>query len=183
MALLQILLFDNERRLKESVIIDRLGRLLNQMSSDTVTREEVVKLLADWRNYKYVLRTLPPKDDEPVYELTVPAFEAINFISSQTQERISPTGSRLELLIHAIRKLVDDTDMNRERRIQRLEEEKRRLEKRIEAIRRGHIKPPSEVEVQAQILDIVNMIESMDSDFLRVRDGSISWPTICIWKF
>lgn len=119
LTLLQILLFDNERRLKESVMIDRLGRLLNQMSSDTVTREEVVKLLADWRNYKYVLRTLPPKDDEPVYELTVPAFEAISFISSQTQERISPTGSRLELLIHAIRKLVDDTDMNKERRIQR----------------------------------------------------------------
>lgn len=170
LALLQILLFDNERRLKESVMIDRLGRLLNQMSDDTVTREEVVKLLADWRNYKYVLRTLPPKDDEPVYELTVPAFEAISFISSQTQERISPTGSRLELLIHAIRKLVDDTDMNKERRIQRLEEEKRRLEKRIEAIRNGLIKPPSEMEVHAQILDIVNMIESMDSDFLRVRD-------------
>lgn len=85
LALLQILLFDNARRLKESVMIDRLGRLLNQMSSDTVTREEVVKLLADWRNYKYVLRTLPPKDDEPVYELTVSAFEAISFISSQTQ--------------------------------------------------------------------------------------------------
>lgn len=98
-------------------------------------------------------------------------FEAIRFISGQTVQRISPTESRLELLIHAIKKLVDDTDENVKKRISRLQAEKRSIDERIKALRDGRVSTVSNVEVQAQVYDILAMIEALNGDFLRVRDA------------
>ena len=171
LALLQTLLFETDRRLANSVFVDRLMRLLNEMSVETVTREAAATRIVQWRQAGYVVRTLTDRDTEPVYELSVGAFEAIRFISGQTVARISPTESRLELLIHAVKKLVDDTDENVKKRIERLQAEKKAIDERIRALKDGRVTTVSEVEVQAQVFDILAMIEALDGDFLRVRDA------------
>ena len=171
LALLQTLLFDDDRRLANSVFIDRLTRLLNETSTETVSREAAAARIVQWRQSGYVVRSLTDRDSEPVYELSVGAFEAIRFVSGQTVARISPTESRLELLIHAVKKLVDDTDENVKKRIARLQAEKKAIDERIRALRDGRITTVSEVEVQAQVFDILAMIEALDGDFLRVRDA------------
>lgn len=148
LALLQTLLFDNERRLTNSVFTDRLTRLLNETAVETVTREAAAARIVQWRQAGYVVRSLTDRDTEPVYELSVGAFEAIRFVTSQTVSRVAPTESRLELLIHAVKKLVDDTDENVKKRIARLQAEKKAIDDRILA-----------------------MIEALDGDFLRVRDA------------
>jgi hypothetical protein len=169
-AFLQVLLFDTDRRVRESVLIERLTRILNDMRTETVLREQTVALLAQWRRNNYIVRTLVERDDEPYYELSAGAFDAVSFIASQTQTRVAPTGSRLELLIHAIKKLTDDTDTDVQRRIERLQGERRIIDKKIAELKAGNISMPSEIEVRSQIQDIVGMVEAMDSDFLRVRD-------------
>lgn len=125
LALLQTLLFDNERRLSNSVFTDRLTWLLNETAVETVTREAAAARIVQWRQAGYVVRSLTDRDTEPVYELSVGAFEAIRFVTSQTVSRVAPTESRLELLIHAVKKLVDDTDENVKKRIARLQAEKK----------------------------------------------------------
>lgn len=171
LALLQVLLFDTERRLPNSVFTDRLMRLMNELSVQTVTREAAAARIAQWRQAGYVVRSFAENDAEPVYELSVGAFEAIRFVSGQTVQRISPTESRLELLIHAMKKLVDDTDENVEKRVARLKAEKRAIDERIRALRDGRVSTVSAVEVQAQVYDILAMIEALNGDFLRVRDS------------
>lgn len=174
LAALQILLFDNERRVKESVLIERLQRMYDDLETGTVTREMILAKLNSWRNDKYITRQFIEGDEEPYCELTPSAFDAISFISSQTQERIAPTSSRLGLLLFAIRKLVDDTDTDISKRLQRLEKEKAVLEQKITDVSQGNIEMPSDTEIRAQIQDILNLLEGMDGDFLRVRDRLIS---------
>ena len=170
-AYLQALLYDEERELVESDFVDRLMRLMNQVSPDTVTREMAAQRVAAWRHAGFVVRSLTDRDAEPVYALSVGAFEAVRFISSQNAVRISPTESRLELLIYVFKKLVDDTDENIEKRVNRLLHEKREIDERIKALREGRISTVSDIEVQAQLSDIFAMIEALDGDFLRVRDA------------
>lgn len=170
-AFLQTLLYDDERELPESVFVDRLVRLMNQVSAETVTRDMASQRVTIWRQAGYIVRSLTDRDAEPVYALSVGAFEAVRFISSQNAVRISPTESRLELLIYAFKKLIDDTDENVEKRVSRLKREKREIDERIKALMEGRISTVSDIEVQAQLSDIFAMIEALDGDFLRVRDA------------
>lgn len=168
-ACLQVLLYDTDRRLAQSVFAERLLRLLNAGSLETVTLEAAQKRIVSWRDAGYVVRHLEEHDTEPYYELSVGAFEAIRFIAGQNDVRISPTESRLELLIHAFKLLVDDSDGNTANRVRRLQREKRELDARIKAIQDGRVAAVSPAELQAQIYDILSMIEALDGDFLRVR--------------
>ena len=170
-AFLQTLLYDDERELPESVFVDRLVRLMNQVSAETVTRDMASQRVTIWRQAGYIVRSLTDRDAEPVYALSVGAFEAVRFISSQNAVRISPTESRLELLIYAFKKLIDDTDENVEKRVSRLKREKLEIDERIKALMEGRISTVSDIEVQAQLSDIFAMIEALDGDFLRVRDA------------
>lgn len=172
-GILQTLLFDNDRRLKESVMLERMTRLFNDLNTETFTREMALTKLNDWLKNKYVIRQFAEGDEEPYCELTPGAFDAISFVSGQTQERLAPTSSRLGLLLFSIRKLVDDTDADVSNRLQRLEQEKRAIEKKMEAVRAGSVELPSDLEVRAQVQDILNILEGMDGDFLRVRDRLI----------
>lgn len=170
LACLQTLLFDNERVLKTSVTTARLEALLNQINPMSVTREEALGKLADWRKRGFLVTHFAPGDDEPSYELSVAAYEAIRFIDSQTIQRTAPTGSRLELVTHAIVKLADDTNENVAARIERLELEKRRIDQRIQSLKNGVIDEISEMEIRSELDDIVQMLDALDGDFLRVRD-------------
>lgn len=174
LGILQTLLFDSERRVKESVLIERMLRIYNEMETETFTREMVLAKLTSWRNDKYVIRQFVEGDEEPCYELTPGAFDAISFVSSQSQERIAPTSSRLGLLLYAIRKLEDDTNSDVSKRILRLEKEQRDLNKKIDDARQGKFSIASELEIRSQIQDILTLLESIDGDFLRVRDRLIS---------
>lgn len=174
LAILQTLLFDSERRVKESVLIERMLRIYNEMETESVTREMVLAKLTSWRNDKYVMRQFIEGDEEPCYELTPGAFDAISFVSSQSQERIAPTSSRLGLLLYAIRKLEDDTNSDMTKRLMRLEQERQELNKRFEDARMGNFSIASDIEIRSQVQDILNLLEGIDGDFLRVRDRLIA---------
>lgn len=85
LACLQALLFDTDRVLKASVATSRLESFLNKIHPMSVTREEAQGKLADWRKRGFLVTHFAPGDDEPSYELSVAAFEAIRFVDSQRQ--------------------------------------------------------------------------------------------------
>lgn len=167
---LQLLLFDQNRSLGISVFVERLKLLLNDMSAETINDAQALARMNHWKNAGYIAIRYAEGQDEPVVELTAAAHEAIRFIAGQRVNRVSPTESRLELVIHAIRKLVMDTDMNEADRIARLQEDKRRIDEQIEALRAGRMDTISAVEIKAQIYDLLQMLENLNGDFYRVRD-------------
>ena len=144
--------------------------MLNDMSAETISDTQVQARMNYWRNAGYIAIRYTEGQEEPVVELTAAAHEAIRFIAGQRVNRVSPTESRLELVIHAIRKLVMDTDKNKTDRIARLLEDKRRIEEQIEAVKSGKIEAITEVEIKAQIYDLLQMLENLNGDFYRVRD-------------
>lgn len=167
---LQLLLYDQNQSLPISLFIERLKLMLNDMSAETISDAQVQARMNTWRNAGYIAIRYTEGQEEPVVELSAAAHEAIRFIAGQRVNRVSPTESRLELVIHAIRKLVMDTDKNEADRIARLQEDKRRIEEEIEAVRAGHFDAISEVEIKAQIYDLLQMLENLNGDFYRVRD-------------
>ena len=76
----------------------------------------------------------------------------------------------MELVIHAIRKLAQDTDSDAQTRIARLKEDQARLQLQIEALEAGIVPEIRDEEVRAQFYDILEMIENLNGDFYRVRD-------------
>lgn len=170
LGVLQCLLFDQERRLKESVMIEKVTKIFNERQTQTFTREMAVDKLGQWRKAGYLSRNFSENDDEPHYELTPGAFDAISYVSSLTQERVAPTTSRLELLIYAVKKLVDDTDADVAKRLERLNREKQAIDQKIQSVREGNIELPSDLIIRSQIQDILSILEGLDGDFLRVRD-------------
>lgn len=167
---LQLLLYDQNQSIAISVFIERLKLLLNDMSAETINDAQAQARMNAWRNAGYIAIRYAEGQDEPVVELTAAAHEAIRFIAGQRVNRVSPTESRLELVIHAIRKLVMDTDMNEADRIARLQEDKRRIDEQIQAVKDGRMDTITEVEIKAQIYDLLQMLENLNGDFYRVRD-------------
>lgn len=148
---LQTLLFEENHHLPVSVFVERLKLLLNELSAENIESAQVQAKLNAWRNAGYIaIRYMADASDEPVVELTAASYSAISFIAGQRTARTSPTESRLELVIHAIRKLATDTDQNAADRIARLEEDKKRID--------------------AQIEDLLAMLENLNGDFYRIRD-------------
>lgn len=171
LSCLQLLLFDKEKSLPASVFISRLTDYLNEFEDVTIEPSQAAAKANLWRKSNFITLRYSEGQQEPVYELTSAAHEAIRFISSQRSERTSPTESRLELVIHAIRKLVLDTDVNIEDRVALLEEDRRRIEEQIALVRQGKVDVASEAEVRAQIFDLLEMIENLNGDFYRVRES------------
>ena len=171
LSCLQLLLFDNEKSLPASVFISRLTDYLNEFEDVTIEPSQAAAKANLWRKSNFITLRYSEGQQEPVYELSSAAHEAIRFISSQRSERTSPTESRLELVIHAIRKLVLDTDVNIEDRVALLEEDRRRIEEQIAFVRQGKVDVASEAEVRAQIFDLLEMIENLNGDFYRVRES------------
>ena len=168
---LQTLLFEENHHLPVSVFVERLKLLLNELSAENIESAQVQAKLNAWRNAGYIaIRYMADASDEPVVELTAASYSAISFIAVQRTARTSPTESRLELVIHAIRKLATDTDQNAADRIARLEEDKKRIDAQIEAIREGRLEMASDMEIRAQIEDLLAMLENLNGDFYRIRD-------------
>ncbi len=167
---LQLLLYDQNQSLPISVFIERLKLMLNDMSAETISDAKAQARMNSWRNAGYIAIRYTEGQEEPVVELTAASHEAIRFIVGQRVNRVSPTESRLELVIHAIRKLVMDTDKNEDDRIARLQEDKKRIEEQIEAVKAGKVEEITEVEIKAQLYDLLQMLENLNGDFYRVRD-------------
>ncbi len=170
LAHLQTLLFDKERSLPTSLFLERLRLQLDSASDETVNHAQALAKANQWRKAGFLRISYMQGQEEPLYELTSDAHEAIRFISGQRDDRLSPTESRLELVIHAIRKVVQDTDTDVQTRIERLKEDQRRLQDQIDALEAGIITVAREEEVRAQLYDILEMIENLNGDFYRVRD-------------
>jgi len=76
----------------------------------------------------------------------------------------------LALVIQALVKLAEDTDTDKQRRIDRLKSEQDRIEKEIAAIQKGQMRVLPQASALERIREIISLTDDLTGDFRRVRD-------------
>lgn len=169
-AILQTLLYDNERVLPASVFFERLRNAYAEGLEETLSRDEARTLALRWVSDGYLICRLPAGAQEETFELTAAGADAIRLLSRFDSKRLGPTESRLEMLTHALARLATESDHNQQNRIELLEAEKMRIDQEIDAIRTGR-KPAITPEAALQrIAEILELYAELQGDFRRVRE-------------
>ena len=120
-GLLQSHLYEKERSLPASILFERLTRDLEELRAQGDDLPQTAQAyVANWLNDGCLERRFPPGATEEEYELSTATVEAIRFLSSIAEPHSSATESRLSLVIQALVRLAEDTDTDKDRRIDRL---------------------------------------------------------------
>ena len=169
-AMLQTLLYDNERVLPASVFFERLRNAYAEGLQETLSRDEARSLALRWVSDGYLVCRLPAGAQEETFELTSAGADAIRLLSRFDSKRLGPTESRLEMLTHALARLATESDPNQQNRIELLEAEKIRIDEEIEAIRAGRRQALAPEAALQRIAEILELYAELQGDFRRVRE-------------
>jgi len=170
-GLLQSQLYEKERRLPGSVLFERLTRDLEELRAQGDDFPQTAQAyVASWLSDGYLERQYPPGASEEEYELSTATVEAIRFVSAIAEPHSAATESRLSLVIQSLAGLAEDTDTDRQRRIERLQAEQARIDREIEAIQKGQLRVLPRDAALERIREIISLADDLTGDFRRVRD-------------
>ena len=171
LGLLQAHLYENERRLPASLLYERIGRELETLRAQGEDLPQTAQAyVANWLTDGYLERRFPANAVEEEYELSTASVMAIRFVSGLVQPHSAATESRLTLVMDTLKKLAEDTDTDKFRRIERLEAEQLRLENEIQAIQQGQLRVLADTVALERVREIIMLVGDLASDFRRVRD-------------
>ena len=170
-GLLQSHLYDGERKLPASIFHERIGRELEELRGQGKNLPQTAQgYIASWLADGYIERRFPAGATEEEYELASDTVEVIRFVSAIENPHSAATESRLALVIQALVKLAKDTDTDKAKRINRLEQERERITREIESIQKGHLQVPPVESALERVREIISLAEELTGDFRRVRD-------------
>ena len=170
-GLLQSHLYDKERSLPASILFERLARDLEDLRAQGDDFPQTAQAyVAGWLADGYLERRFPPGASEEEYELSTATVDAIRFLSGIAEPHSAATESRLSLVIQALAGLAEATDDDKQRRIERLLAEQARIDKEIEAIRKGRMRVLPRDTALEQTREIISLVDDLAGDFRRVRD-------------
>lgn len=170
-ALLQSHFNENERSLPASILFERLTRDLEELRAQGDDFPQTAQAyVANWLSDGYLERRFPPGATEEEYELSTATVEAIRFLSAIAEPHSAATESRLSLVIQALEGLAEDTDADKQRRIERLKAEQARIDSEIEAIQKGQIRILPRDSALERTREIISLADDLTGDFRRVRD-------------
>lgn len=170
-ALLQSMLFEDDKMLASSALHERLVHGLDQLRATGEDMPQTAQAyIAEWLRQGWLNRRLPTAASEEEYELTVEAANAIRFLAMTLKPRSTATESRLATVIQQLTRLAEETDANPQTRIAALVDERDRIDREIEAVRKGAIKALSDDRAIERAREIINLADELAGDFRRVRD-------------
>ena len=170
-GLLQSHLYEKERSLPASILFERLMRDLEELRAQGQDFPQTAQAyVANWLSDGYLERRFPPGATEEAYELSTATVEAIRFLSAITEPHSAATESRLSLVIQALVGLAENTDTDKHRRIDRLLAEQVRIDKEIDAIRKGRMRVLPRDTALERTREIISLADDLAGDFRRVRD-------------
>lgn len=171
LGLLQNHLYEQEKTLPSSILHERIAQDLELLRAHGEDLPQTAQAyIAHWLSEGYLERHFPTGSKEEEYELSVAAVDAIRFVSQLTKPHTATTESRLSIVIDFLTQLAEDTDSDKNRRLQKLMEEKARIESEIEALHNGNVTTITEERALERTQEIMVLAESLTGDFHRVRD-------------
>jgi hypothetical protein len=170
-GLLQSHLYERERSLPASILFERLERDLEELRAQGDDFPQTAQAyVANWLSGGYLERRFPPGATEEEYELSTATVEAIRFLSAIAEPHSAATESRLSLVIQALVGLAEDTDTDKYHRIDRLLAEQARIDKEIDAIKKGQMRVLPRDSALERTREIITLADDLTGDFRRVRD-------------
>ena len=170
-GLLQSHLYEKERSLPASILFERLTRDLEELRAQGDDFPRTAQAyVSNWLSDGYLERRFPPGAIEEEYELSTATVEAIRFLSAIAEPHSAATESRLSLVIQALVGLAEDTDTDKYRRIDRLMAEQARIDKEIDAIKKGQMRVLPRDTALERTREIISLADDLTGDFRRVRD-------------
>lgn len=170
-ALLQELLFDNERLLPSSLLHERLTHALADLRDHGHDLPRTAQAyVTDWLAAGWLERRFPDGASEEVYELSTQAIGALRFLGSLDAGRSVATESRLALVIQQLVQLARQTDADPSHRLAELLAERERLDAEIAAVSGGRVEVLDDARALERAREIIALADELTEDFRHVRD-------------
>jgi hypothetical protein len=171
LAILQSNLYDGDQCLPASILHERVAKDVETLKATGADLpQSPQEYVAEWLANGYLERRFLAGEPEEQYELSAAAAAAIRFIENVNQPYSAATESRLTLVINQLVQLAEATDTDKARRIERLLDERARIDKEIEAVERGEAKVLPAATAYERAREIIALADHLVSDFRRVRD-------------
>jgi hypothetical protein len=152
----------------QSLLNDFIYSLERQGITDY--NQSSVDYLQRWAEHGYLRRYYEIATDEPVYELSTATENALKWLEDLNKQQFVGTHSRLIQFFNLLQQIVSTTSGPYER-IQKLREERNRIDKEIEQIQRGNFVRPSETEVKETYFLAEETAKRLLSDFRQVEEN------------
>jgi len=170
-ALLQNNLMKGNQKLPASIFYERLERDIEQLRALGESLPQTAQgYVADWLTRGWLNRRFPAGASEEEYEISANAAKAIHLVSSLLEPRTTVTGSRLSTVIQQLVRLIEETDTDPQSRMASLLAERKRVDRLMDELRKGHFKTLDEEQALERTREIISLAGELVADFHSVRD-------------
>lgn len=123
--------------------------------------------LDDWASddSAWLRKYYPPGQDEPHYDLTPAAEQAITWLKDLGQRTFIGTESRLMTVFDLLKQIVDGTELNPRRRVEELQRRKAEIDAEIAEIKEGRVDLMEPTQVRERFLQMAGTARELLSDF------------------
>jgi len=133
-------------------------------------RKEPIAYLQQWAQHGYLRRYYDSNSDDPVYELTPAAENALKWLEDLTKQEFVGTHSRLIQLFSILKQMVNATAGQGDR-IKKLEEDKAKLEIEIREVKKGNFEKPDETRIKEDYFLAEETAKRLLADFRQVEQN------------
>ena len=160
--------------LAESEILVKLDDylyLLNEGEEEVKFPKTAKAYLDDFthQNRSYLRKYYGYESDEPIYELTPDVEKLLNWLNGLQKQEFVATESKLKIIMTLLKELEFETNLSDEERIQSLQEEKKRIDQKIDAIEKRQDLRFDERKIKEQFMQIQKNSAELLSDFREIE--------------
>ena len=172
---------DETTTISQENLYNRLAEYLNDKyidpeEGDNISEfdtcdEKAEKYIRKWTDNGY-LTNYTSEDGEILYQLSSHTCKVIDWLSSLKREEYIGTESKFKSIISQLKELVENTNEDKEQRIQMLEKKKLEIEQKIQRLQMGDdVEVFDEYQIVPRFLEINKRAKELLSDFKDVDDN------------
>lgn len=149
-----------------SLLDDHLYQL-HDLTGEQLFPKSAASYLDDWASDDrgWLRKYYPPGQDEPHYDLTSPAEQALEWLNGLGQRAFIGTESRLMTVFDLLKQIADGTELNPRARIAELQKRKADIDAEIAKIKEGHLALMEPTQVRERFLQMASTARDLLSDF------------------
>ena len=166
----------NVRTMSEQELVARLDDFIfflkGRVGGDAFPRT-AAEYLNDWASDArgWLRRYYPQGTDEPHFDLTPAAEQAIQWLLGLERRQFVGAESRLKLVFDLFREIVQGSETDPKARIAELERRRAQIEAEIEAIRVGRIALMDSTQLRERFMQAVETARALLADFRQVEQN------------
>lgn len=140
---------------------------LHELTGEQAFPKPAASYLDDWASDDrgWLRKYYPPGEDEPHYDLTSPAEQALEWLQGLGQRAFIGTESRLMTVFDLLKQIADGTELNPRARIAELQKRKADIDAEIAQIKEGHLALMEPTQVRERFLQMAATARELLSDF------------------